>query len=307
MRDRLDRVRDRSPLAAHGVRTVDRFLETQGSLLAAAVSYFGFLALLPLVAVALGATSVLSNVAPSVDTNLREQLARLFPSLDLDALARDAVTVGIVGLVLLTYTGVRWVGALRRSVSLMWDVEPRSIPFVKGLLRDITVLALLGSCLVASAVLTLVTQVASDVVGRWMGLDGRPSGFLIHVLALAAGLLANYLVGWVLFQALPHGAVSGRALVRTSAAVFAIGFQVLIQFVTVIVSWASHNVVYGAFAATIGVLVWISYVSRLILLLAAWTATTRPIRAPASPASGAYPRLLGAVGATNRTGQEATG
>lgn len=279
VRDRLDRVRDRSPLAAHGVRTVDRFLETQGSLLAAAVSYFGFLALLPLVAVALGATSVLSNVAPSVDTNLREQLARLFPSLDLDALARDAVTVGIVGLVLLTYTGVRWVGALRRSVSLMWDVEPRSIPFVKGLLRDITVLALLGSCLVASAVLTLVTQVASDVVGRWMGLDGRPSGFLIHVLALAAGLLANYLVGWVLFQALPHGQLKGRDLVRTSV-VFAIVFQLLVQFVTVIVSWASHNVVYGAFAATIGVLVWISYVSRLILLLAAWQATGSAEYAP---------------------------
>ena len=36
LRDRLDRIRDRSPLAAHGVRAVDRFVDTQGSLLAAA-------------------------------------------------------------------------------------------------------------------------------------------------------------------------------------------------------------------------------------------------------------------------------
>jgi membrane protein len=279
LRDALDRVRDRSPLAAHGVRAVDRYLETQGSLLAAAVSYYGFLALLPLVAVVLGATSVLSHLAPSVDQSLREQLARIFPSLNLDSLARDSVTVGVVGLVLLTYTGVRWVGALRRSVSLVWDVEPRSVDFLAGLMRDVVVLALLGGCLLASAVLTLVTQLASGVVGRWMGFDGRPSGLLVQLLALVAALVADSLVGWVLFRALPHGAVSGRALAEAAAA-FAIGFQVLIQLVTVIVSHASANVVYGTFAATVGVLVWISYVSRLILLVAAWTATTSPDYSP---------------------------
>lgn len=282
LRDRLDAVRDRSPVAAHGVRAVDRFLEVQGSLLAAAVSYYGFLAMLPLVAVALGATSVLSKIAPDVDSSLRDQLARLFPSLDLDSLARDGIAVGIVGLVLLSYTGVRWIGALRRSVSLMWDVEPGSIGFLAGLLRDIVVLALLGGALLASAVLTLITQVATDVVGRWMGFDSKPSGFAVHLVALLVALLANGLVGWILFRALPHGPVSDRVLLR-SAVVFAVGFQLLIQLVTVIVSRASHNVVYGTFAATVGVLVWISYVSRLILLLAAWTATTSAEYSPPPP------------------------
>ncbi len=275
LRDRLDRIRDRSPLAAHGVRAVDRFLDTQGSLLAAAVSYFGFLALFPLLAVALGVTSVLSHLAPSVDASLRDQLTRLFPSVDLNSLARDSITIGIVGLVLLLYTGVRWVGALRRSVSLMWDLAPRTVGFVRGLVRDIAVLALLGGALLGSALLTLLTQLASDVVGGWMGLDARPSAFLVHLLALVTALAANCLVCLVLFWGLPHGPAEGRAILQASA-VFAVGFQVLLQLVTVIVSGASRNVVYGTFAATVGALVWISYVSRLILLLAAWNATGDP-------------------------------
>ncbi len=277
LRARLAQIRDRSPVADHGVRAVDRFLETQGSLLSAAVSYYGFLALLPLLAVALGAASVLSSVAPSVGSGLRDELARLFPSVDVDALARDSITIGIVGLVLLAYTGVKWVGALRRSVSLMWDVAPRAIGYFRGILRDILVLSLLGGCLLATGALTLVTQLASDVVGRWMGLDGHASSLLVHFLALVASLAANFLVGWVLFSALPHGPTTRRALALAAAA-FAVGFQLLIQLVTVIVAQASHNVIYGTFAASVGVLVWISYVSRLILLLAAWNATGDPAR-----------------------------
>jgi membrane protein len=282
LRNQLAAVRDRSPAAAHGVRAVDRYLEAQGALLAAAVSYYGFLALFPLVAVALGVTSVLSRIAPSVDHAVREQLARLFPSLDVDSLARDGIAVGVIGLVVLGYAGVRWVSSLRRSVSLMWKVEPRSIGFFAGLTRDVVALALLGGCLLASVALTLVTQLATDVVGRWMGFDGRPSAVIVHVLVLVAALAANYLVGWVLFRALPHGPTSARALVN-AAVTFAVGFQVLIQLITVIIAHASSNVVYGTFAATVGVLVWISYVSRMILLIAAWTATTQ---APTSVPTG---------------------
>jgi len=152
-----------------------------------------------------------------------------------DVVIVGMITIGIVGLVLLLYTGVRWVGALRRSVSLMWDVAPRTVGFVRGLVRDIAVLALLGGALLGSALLTLLTQLASDVVGGWMGLDARPSAFLVHLLALVTALAANCLVGLVLFWGLPHGPAEGRAILQASA-VFAVGFQVLLQLVTVIVS-----------------------------------------------------------------------
>ena len=74
MRSLLVRVRDRSPLADRTVRAVDDYLDAQGSLLSAGMTYYGFLAIFPLVAVALGVASVLSRVVPSVERTLRENL-----------------------------------------------------------------------------------------------------------------------------------------------------------------------------------------------------------------------------------------
>jgi membrane protein len=250
VRARLASVRDRSQLADHGVRAVDRYLQVQGALLAAAVSYYAFLALFPLIAVAFGVASVLSRVAPSVQESVRRELATFFPTVDLNTLAREGLAVGVVGLVVLAYAGVRWVGSLRRSVSLLWDVPPRSVGFVAGLVRDVLSLVLLGGGLLASGVVSVAAQVATDLVGRWIGLGGRPHAVVVHLLVLAASLVANFLVG----------------------------FQVLVQLVGVVLNRTSSNVVYGTVAATVGVLIWISYVSRLILLIAAWAATSHPVR-----------------------------
>ncbi len=277
VRARLASVRGRSPAADHGVRALDRYLEVQGSLLAAAVSYYGFLALFPLIAVVFGATSVLSRVAPSVEQSLRDELASVFPTLDLDTLARDGIAIGVIGLVVLAYTGVKWIGSLRRSVSLLWDVAPSSIGYFRGLLRDVLTLVLLGGSLLVSGVFTVVAQVATDVVGGWIGLGGRPHALLIRGIVLVAALVANFLVGWVLFRTLPNNVASEREHL-VAAAIFSVGFQVLVLLVGVVLARFAGNVVYGTFAATVGVLVWISYVSRLILMIEAWAATTAGVR-----------------------------
>jgi membrane protein len=271
VRVRLLRLRDRSPLAAHGVRTVDRFLGAHGTLLSAAVSYYAFLALLPLLAVAFGVTAVLTRIAPSIQDNLRDQLHSLFPSLDVDALARAGITVGIIGLVIFAYTGVKWVGSMRRSVSLLWEVEPRTVGYFVGLLRDVVALVLLGGCLLASVVISVLAQRATAVVGRWLP-NGEQETVAVWLAVTLAALLADFLIGLVLFRALPHGPTS-RGSALAAAAVFAVGFQVLLQLVSVIIGRASSNVVYGTFATTIGVLLWISYATRLVLMIAAWTAT----------------------------------
>ena len=277
VRARLASVRDRSQLADHGVRAVDRYLQVQGALLAAAVSYYAFLALFPLIAVAFGVASVLSRVAPSVQESVRRELATFFPTVDLNTLAREGLAVGVVGLVVLAYAGVRWVGSLRRSVSLLWDVPPRSVGFVAGLVRDVLSLVLLGGGLLASGVVSVAAQVATDLVGRWIGLGGRPHAVVVHLLVLAASLVANFLVGWVLFRTLPNQVWAEREHL-VAAAIFSVGFQVLVQLVGVVLNRTSSNVVYGTVAATVGVLIWISYVSRLILLIAAWAATSHPVR-----------------------------
>jgi membrane protein len=148
VRGLLVRVRYRSRLADRTVRAVDDYLDAQGSLLSAGMTYYGFLALFPLVAVALGVTSLLSRFVPSVDETLRQNLTEVVPTADLDAIASAGIAVGLIGLGVMLYAGIRWVGALRRSLTVLSGQPPRSVPYMRGLVRDSATLALLGSALV---------------------------------------------------------------------------------------------------------------------------------------------------------------
>jgi membrane protein len=269
LRDRLARVQGSSRLADRLVRSVDRYLVVQGSLLAAGMTYYGFLALFPLVAVLFGVAAVVSRLAPSVDSTLRDQVVKYAPQLNLDAVTTASIAVGVIGLGVMLYAGVRWVGAMRRAMSLMWLEEPRSTPFVRGLVRDALTLVLLGGAVLVSVALTIVTQLASSVLSGLLGETATAVG--VRAISLAAVLVIDILVCWVLLGAAPPGRLRGRE--RLLAAVLAgLGFEVLKQLGTLIVASASRNVVYGTFAATVGVLIWISYVSKWVLMVGAWAA-----------------------------------
>ena len=89
------------------------------------------------------------------------------------------------------------------------------------------------------------------------------------MLTLVGALATDLGIGWVLYRGIPGQPLQGRRLLVT-AVVAGIGFEVLKQAGGLIVAAASKNVVYGTFAATVGVLIWISYVSKWILFVGAW-------------------------------------
>jgi membrane protein len=303
VRDRLARAQDRSPLADRVVRTVDRYLDAQGSLLAAGLTYYGLLAIFPLVAVALGVGSVLSKVVPRIGTELTQHIQEVLPTVDVGTVQAASIAVGLVGLAVMLYAGVRWVGALRRSLSLLWGREPRSVPFLRGLVRDIATLALLGLAVLASAALTVLTQLATTVLQDHLADEAYAT--TVRVVSLAAALLTNFAIGWVLFRALPDSGLRGRELLA-AAVLVGLGLEVLKQAAALVIRPASHNLVYGTFAATVGALIWISYVCRWILLVAAWSAVRLEAGGPAPglPRPGASPGPRADLPAAEGSGQE---
>jgi membrane protein len=282
-RDRVAHARDRSPLADEVVRTVDRYLDVQASLLAAGLTYYGFLAVFPLVAVGLGVASVLSRVVPRLSRAITDQVTQVVPNADIPALQTSSIVVGVIGLAVMLYAGVRWVGHLRRSFALLWGREPRSTPYLRGLLRDLLTLALLGLAVLVSVALTVLTQLATGVLADWMG--DTAYAWLLKVLSLVLALLTDFALGLVLFRALPDSGLTGRPLVE-AAVLTGLGFEVLKQAAALIIAPASHNIVYGTFAATVGVLVWIAYGCRWILLVGAWSAVRLERRERASARPG---------------------
>jgi membrane protein len=285
------RVQDRWRFADRLVRTVDRYLDVQGSLLSAGMTYYGFLALFPLVAVGLGVTSLLARIVPSVDQTVRDQITQLMPSVDVDAMVNASLTVGLIGLGVMLYAGVRWVGALRRSLTLLAGRPPRSVPYLRGLLGDTVVLALLGAAVLASIALSLVTQLATGVLSGWLGTGG--SSALVRSVTLIAALLTDLAIGWALYHVVDDPRLRGRRLLVT-AAVAGLGFEVLKQAGALIVEAASHNVIYGTFAATVGVLIWISYLCKWILFVGAW-ALVREMPVQEIPVAGTVPSEPGAA------------
>ena len=261
------RVRDRSSVADRAVQATDDYLDAQGSLLAAGMTYYGFLALFPLTAVALGVASVLSRVVPSVEDALRRNLAKIVPDANLDALAAAGIAVGLIGLAVMLYAGVRWVGALRRSLTVLSGRPPRSVPYLRGLVRDTLTLALLGLAVLASVAFSVVGQLASGALAGWLGSSAGSTS--LRVLTIAGALATDLVIGYVLYRGIPGSPLRGRRLLLT-AIVAGLGFEVLKQLGGLIVAAASKNVVYGTFAATVGVLIWISYMSKWILIVGAW-------------------------------------
>ncbi len=271
----LARVQDRWRFADRLVRAVDSYLYAQGSLLSAGMTYYGFLALFPLVAVALGVTSILSKVVPSVDETVRQQITQLMPNVNVDAMVNASLTVGIIGLAVMLYAGVRWVGALRRSLTVLAGLPPRSVPYLTGVLRDSATLALLGAAVLASIALSLITQLATGLLADLLGTTHMPN--LLRLLTLLAALATDLAVGWALYHVVPDPRLRGRRLLVT-AAVAAFGFEVLKQLAGLIIAAASHNVIYGTFAATVGVLIWMSYMSKWVLFVGAWALVEMPAR-----------------------------
>jgi membrane protein len=285
-RSLLARVQDRWRFADRLVRTVDRYLDVQGSLLSAGMTYYGFLALFPLVAVGLGVTSVLSRVVPSVDETVRDQVAAVMPNVDVDAVVNASLTVGLIGLAVMLYAGVRWVGALRRSLTVLAGRPPRSVPYLRGIVGDAAVLALLGAAVLASIALSLVTQLATGLLSGLLGTGA--SSHLVRVATLVAALATDLAIGWALYHVVDDPRLRGRRLLVT-AAVAGLGFEVLKQLAAVIIAASSHNVIYGTFAATVGVLIWMSYLSKWILFVGAW-ALVQEVAGPQPPTGPSQPR-----------------
>lgn len=273
-RDRLAAVRDRRPAVDRLVRSIDRYVDVEGSLLAAGVTYYGFLALFPLVAVAYGLLALLTRLVPAVRDDITRAIGDSLPAaLDLDTLTTAGLTVGVVGLGLLLYAGLRWLSGLRRALVLVRGGRPRAVAWWRGLLVDMVTLVLFGAVVLVSVVATVVVGTISSLAGRLLGEDSAVSLLLLRAGGTAVALLASFLVYLALLGALSGGGLPRRRLL-VGALVGALGFEVLKQALTLVVAGASRNVVYGVFATTVGLLVWIAYASRWTLLVAAWTAAS---------------------------------
>lgn len=293
----LARARERFGVIDHLVRAVERYSAVMGTQLAAAVTYFAFLSFFPLVALCFAAVGFGVAFVPGVEQAVTSALAELFPGMignapnqiDVQAIARHKANVGVIGLLVLLYSGLGWVSALRTSLQAVFESAPeRKRGLVSGRAYDLLVLVVVGIVLVTSVGVGTAVTAFTEIVLDLLGLHAVPgAGTLVWVAALLVGLAASVLLFFVIYRLLPRHDVPAGAVLR-GALLAAVGFEVLKQLAGIVIGFVTANPLYGAFAIMIALLVWINYFSRLAVLGAAWAVTTRTpdSRPPDSPGDG---------------------
>ena len=272
--------RARRPWLDHLVRAYNQYKDAHGDHLAAAITYFSFLAIFPLVLLATSVAGFVLANNMSLRADLQEVIADNVPG-SLGATLSDSVgsiienrgSIGLIALLGVAFAGLGWVGNLRTGVQVVWACETTEESFVKAKIGDLLVLIGLGLGIVLSLTLTSGGTAATNAVVDLLGVDGIPGmGLLVGAVAIALALAADTLLFMWLFVRLPRRPVRYKTVVR-GALIAAVGYEILKVVGTTYIAGVSSNPTYGPFAAAVGLLVWIDLVSRFLLLTAAWTAT----------------------------------
>jgi inner membrane protein YhjD len=266
----------------HVGRAYDRYQEQRGDRLAAALTYYGLLSFFPLVALAFALVGYAVTISPHASKYVSDAISNLLPGLasqlPVSQIAEAKAGVGIIGLVVLMWAGLGWIGVWRESLRTIWKIDPGGGGnfFVKKL-WDLVVLFSLGTVLLASVLVSSLATSATHVALRWVGLaDVTGAGTVLRLASLAVALAADMLVFLVLFSRLSGTRAPWRRLLK-GALFGAVGLEILKLAGTYLIARTTKNPVYASFAVIVGLVVWINLVSRFTLFAASWTATRRVI------------------------------
>ena len=274
------------PAIAHLIRAAERFNDRMGNQFGAAITYFSFLSMIPILMVSFAAAgfvlashpTLLQDIFNKILTNVSDQTLATTLKSTINTAVQQRTTVGIVGLLIALYSGVNWVGNLRMAIRAQYhdqwepDIEVKENMFLRYL-RDFLALIGLLVALVVTLSLTSIAGAAQARIVAFLGLDAvewlRPAWTTI---GLTISILANYLLfTWILWI-LPRMKLSRRSLLKGTL-LAAIGFEILKTIMTWLLPNMAASPSGAAFGSVIGLMAFFYFFARLILFSAAWIAT----------------------------------
>ncbi|MDN5748834.1 MAG: inner membrane protein YhjD [Pseudonocardia sp.] len=277
---KFEQLRARYGWLDHFVRAGARYTERHGDHYAAAVTYFSVLSLVPLILLAFAVAGYVLFLRPELLTELQEGIAANLPAglgRLIDPVVADAIenrgTLGVIGLLGALYTGIGWMSNLREALSAQWGQVPETPPLLKKTLFDLLTLLGLGLALVGSFAITGVASAFAETVLGFVGLaDEGWAIFLLGVLGVVLGLVANWLIFLWVIARLPRRHATLRSAAK-AAVLGAVGFELLKQVMAVYLTVVTDSPSGQLIGPFIGLLVFAFFASRFILFVTAWAAT----------------------------------
>ena len=255
-------------------RTLREFKEDNLTDWAAALTYYGVLAIFPAI---IALVSVIGLIGPSATQPLLDNLGKLTPGPANDILSGavrqvangrgSAGFVFVLGIVGAVWSASGYVGAFSRASNAIYEVgEGR--PFWKlrpmQLVVTTVMILLLAACAIAVVVTGPIARQAGDVVGVGGAAVTAWDIAKWPVIALVVSMMFS-----ILYFAAPNVKQPGFKWITVGGVVaLAIWLVASALFAFYVANFSSYNKTYGALGGVVSFLVWL-WVSNLAVLLGA--------------------------------------
>ncbi len=258
-----------------------RYGDARGNLLAGGVTYFSFLSIFPALALAFTIFGIVLRDQPQVLGDVKRYLDDALPGFIQDDQGKglipltvpSAETLSITGAVAvagLLWSGLGWLSAMRDGIRTVFGAEGSPGNAVLAKLRDLGVMAVFGVGILASAVVTVVANAVARAVADVIGIGGQD--WLLTLIGILVGALLDGALVALLLRILSGVDLPWHGL-RTGAIVGGLGLTAIKVLGTRLIAGTMTNPVYGSIALVVGLLVWLNFIARIILLSAALAAT----------------------------------
>jgi membrane protein len=286
LQQKLEAVRRRCPFVDHVVRMHQHYGLVHGSILAGAVTYFGFLSFFPILALGFAVIGYVAVAYPDAEDSLVTAIQQIFPNIvttdgagntiSIQQIANAKAAAGLIGLAGLLYSGLGWLSGLRDALTAAFELPPsekRNLVVGKGI--DLIVLMILGLVMIVSVGMSGAVKGLASTIIDWLGVPGLLGGPLIYLIGVSLGVAASTLLLFVMYRLLAGPKLPARALWQ-GAFLGAVGFEVL-KYIVVNILGGIGGSAFAPLAIAITLVVWINYFSRLVMYGASW-AMTSPLR-----------------------------
>jgi membrane protein len=259
-------------------RTMREFKGDNLTDLAAALTYYGVLAIFPMLIVIV---SVLGLIGNSVTQPLLQNVSAIAPGAA-QSILKSAITniqshkgtagvLFIVGLLAALWSASGYIAAFMRASNVVWDV-PEGRPFYKTIPIRLAVTLVTVVLLTVSAAGVVLTGSLAGKLGNVIGVGSTA----VTIWDIAKWPVMVVLVSFILailYYAAPNVRQPGFAWVSPGS-VLAVVLWIVVSalFAFYVASFSSYNKTYGAMASVVVFLVWLWLTNVAILLGAEFNA-----------------------------------
>ena len=257
--DRVDAWQQRHRASAFVVGVVKKYGDDRGGQLAALITYYGFLAMFPLLLLFVTVLGYVAHGDPGLRRDLLDTALADFPVVGQE-LRRNVGALGgnglalVVGLLALVWGSLGVAQVAQHVMAQVWNVPGAERPgFGPRLLRSALVLAVLALAVVGTAALTTVATLV-------------PGGSAVPILSTVLVVALNVALYWLAFRVLTPKAIATRDLLP-GAVLGGVAWTAL----QILGSWLvarqlrHTSELYGTFGVVLGLLFFLYLASQIVV------------------------------------------